>query len=197
MASHKNRSSCVAKVHRHVTDAHPLDQCWGDPFCIRHGFIRRHIEMQILLVNTSESTQVGTKCRTRSLAGVAMHFASAIAIIIPRPFVCTMADGGMSWMTAAVALPFVGVQPRAASWNIVGDERAARPCVCVVAHPKALLTRVTRNNADDGGPIVGIRAVAFALIGASTWRVTGIAMGRAFFPPRSGRVRRPQTPCRS
>src|SRR5687768_7307928 len=126
-----------------------------------------------------------------------MHFASAIAIIIPRPFVYTMADGGMSWMTAAVALPFVGVQPRAASWNIVGDERAASPCVCVVTHPKALLTRVARNNADDGGPIVGIRAVAFALIGASTWRVPGIAMGRAFFPPRSGTVRRPQTPCRS
>jgi hypothetical protein len=126
-----------------------------------------------------------------------MHFASAIAIIIPRPFVSTMADGGMNWMTAAVALLFVGVQPCATSWNIIGDERAASPCVRVVAHPKALLARVPRNEADDGGPIVGIGAVALALIGASTRWVTGIAMGRAFFPPRSGRVRRLQTPCRS
>jgi hypothetical protein len=153
--------------------------------------------MQILLVNTSESTQVGPKRRTRSLAGVAMHFASAIVIIIPRPFVDAVADRGMSWMTAAVALPFVGVQPRAARWNTVGDERAASPCVGVVTHPKALLACVPRNDADNRGPIVGIGAMALALIGPSTWRVTGIAMGRAFFPPRSGRVRRPQTPCRS
>jgi hypothetical protein len=153
--------------------------------------------MQILLVNTSESTQVGPQCRTRSLAGVARHFASAIAVIIPRPFVYTMADGGMSWMTAAVALAFVGVQPRAASWDIFGDERAARPRVRVVAHPQALLARVPRNDANDGGPIVGRGAVALALIGASPRWVTGIAMGRAFFPPRSGRVRRPQMPCRS
>jgi hypothetical protein len=58
-----------------------------------------------------------------------MHCASAIAIIVPRPFVYTMADRGMSGMTAAVALPCVGVQPRAASWNIFGDDRAARPWV--------------------------------------------------------------------
>jgi hypothetical protein len=153
--------------------------------------------MQILLVNTSESTQVGTKRRTRSFAGVAMHFASAIAIIISRPFVDAVADRGMGWMTAPVALPFVGVQPRALRWNIFGNERAARSCVRVVAHPKALLARVPRDDADDGGPIVGIGAVSPALIGASTWWVTGIAMGRAFFPPRSGRVRQPQTPCRS
>jgi hypothetical protein len=168
-----------------------------DAFRIDHRFRRRPIEMQILLVNTSESTQVGTQCRTRSLAGVAMHFASAIGIIIPRPFVDAVPDRGMRWMTAAVALPFVGVQPRAASWDIFGDERAARPCVRVVAHPPALLARVPRDDADDGGPIVGVGPVALALIGASTWWIAGIAMGRAFFPPRSGRVRRPQMPCRS
>jgi len=126
-----------------------------------------------------------------------MHFASAIAIIIPGPFVSTMADGGMRWMTAAIALPFVGVQPRAASWDIFGDERVARPCVCVVAYPQALLARVPRNDADDGGPIVGIGAVPFALIGAPPGRIGGVAMRGAFFPPRSGRVHRPQTPCRS
>ena len=126
-----------------------------------------------------------------------MDFASAITIIISRPFVDTMADRGMGWMTAPVALPFVGVQPRAASRNVFGEEGTACPPVRVVAHPEALLTRVARDDADDGGPIVGIGAVAFALIGPSTWRVTGIAMGRAFFPPRSGTVRQPQKPCRS
>ena len=60
--------------------------------------------------------------------------------------------------------------------------RTAGPRVRVVAYPQALLARVPRDDADDGRPIVGIGAVALALIGASTWRVTGIAMGRAFFP---------------
>jgi hypothetical protein len=162
-----------------------------------HGFIRRHLEMQVLLVHTPEGTQGGPKRRTRALTGVAMHFTSAITSIIPRPFVYAMADGGMGWMTAPVALPFVGVQPRAASRKGFGDEGTARPRVRVVAHPQAWLARVARDEADAGGPIVGRGAVACALIGASTWRVTGIAMGRAVFPPRSGTVRRPQTSCRS
>jgi hypothetical protein len=68
--------------------------------------------MQVLLVDTPKGTQVGPKRRTRSLTGMAMHFTSAIAIIIPRPFVYTMADSRMGWMTAPVALPCVGVQPR-------------------------------------------------------------------------------------
>jgi hypothetical protein len=153
--------------------------------------------MQVLLVDTPDGTPGGTKRCTRPLTGVAVHFASAITVIIPRPFMDTMADRRLGWMTAPIALPFVGVQPRAASRHGFGEEGPARPRVRGVVHPEALLSRVARNNADDGGPIGGISAVAFALMGASTWRVPGIAMGRAFFPPRSGTVRRPQTPCRS
>jgi hypothetical protein len=70
--------------------------------------------MQVLLVDPAEGTQVGTKRRTCSLTGAAMHFASAITIVIPCPFAYTMADRGMGWMTASVALPFVAIQPRAA-----------------------------------------------------------------------------------
>jgi hypothetical protein len=89
--------------------------------------------MQILLVNTSESTPVGTQCRTRSLAGVAMHFASAITIIIPRPFVDAVADRGMGWMTPPVALPFVGVQPRAASRNVFINEVGSSSLLILLA----------------------------------------------------------------
>src|SRR5262245_46641775 len=67
--------------------------------------------------------------------------------------------------------------------------------VRVVARPKARLARLARDDADDGGPIVGRGAVACALMGASTWRVTGTTMGRDVSPPRSGTVRRPQTSC--
>lgn len=65
-------------------------------------------------------------------------------------------------------------------WRL--DEGTARPRVCVVAHPKALLARLARDHTDDRGSIVGLGAVTCALIGASAWRVTTIAMGCASFP---------------
>src|SRR5919106_3640546 len=100
-------------------------------------------------------------------------------------------------MAATIALPFVGIQPRAASRHVVGDEGVTSLRVRVVAHPKTLLPRLARDHTDDGRTIVGIGAVSFALIGAAAWRVAGVAMGRTFFPPRSDTVHRPQRPCRS
>jgi len=54
-------------------------------------------------------------------------------------------------MAAPVALPFVGVQPHAASRTGFGDAGTARPRVCMVAHPPALLSRVARDAAAEGG----------------------------------------------
>jgi hypothetical protein len=148
--------------------------------------------MQILLVNTSEGTQVGTKRRTCSLTGVAMDFTAAIAIIIPCPFVDAMADRGRGGMTPPVALPLIGIQLRAASRQVFDDEPVTSPPVRVVAHPQTLLARLTRDDTDDRGPIVGVGAMAFTPIGASAGRVIRVAMGRAFFPPRSDPTRPPQ-----
>ena len=70
--------------------------------------------MQVLLVDTPEGTQIRAKRRACSLAGVAVDLALAIPIIIPCPFVHTVADGGMGRMAAAITLPFVRVEQRAA-----------------------------------------------------------------------------------
>jgi hypothetical protein len=86
-------------------------------------------------MHPTEGTQIRPKRCTRPFTGVAVHFPSAISIIIPRPFVDTMANRGMGGMTAPVALPCVGVQLRAASRQVFGDEGTARPRVRVVAHP--------------------------------------------------------------
>ena len=147
-------------------NTHAPNQLRCHPFRIDQGFIGRHIQMQVLLVNTSESTQVGTKCRTRSLAGVAMHFASAIAIIIPRPFVYTMADGAMPRMATTIALPLIGIEFCAARRNVLHDQSGAGARVGMVADPPALLSRVARDDTDDGRAIVRIGAVPFALVGA-------------------------------
>ena len=126
-----------------------------------------------------------------------MDLAQAITIIIPRPFAHAMGNRGMARMAAAITLPFIGVEQGAAWGHVLGHERVTGLPIRMVTNPQALLARVARDDADNRGTIVGRGAVAFALIGASAWRVVRMAMGRAFFPPRSGTVRRPQTPCRS
>jgi hypothetical protein len=146
-------------------------------------------------VDTSEGAPGGPKRGTRALTGVAMHCTSAIALIIPRPCVDTMADRGMGWMTALVALPRVGVQHRAASGDVFGEEGTARPRVGMVAHPPALLARLARDHTEDRGPIVGRGAVALAPMGASAWRVAGRTRGCAGFPPRAGPAHRPRRRC--
>jgi hypothetical protein len=189
--------SCVASVPSSITAAHSSDQLGCDPLRIDHGFIGRHIEMQVLLVDAPERPEVRAKRRAGSFTGVAVDLAAAVPVIIPGPFADAVADRGMGWVTTSVALPLIGIQLCAAHQKVFHHELMTRPSVRVVAHPKTLLARVAGDDADDGKTIIGIRAVPLALIGASPRWVTGIAMGRAFFPPRSGRVRRPQMPCRS
>jgi len=50
--------------------------------------------MHVLLVDAPEGTQVGPERCARDLAGVAIDLTSASPIIIPRPLVHAMADGG-------------------------------------------------------------------------------------------------------
>src|SRR5688572_22576194 len=150
--------------------------------------------MQVLFVNTPEGTQVGTKRRTRALTGVAVHFTLALPISIPGPFAYTMANRGMSWMTAPVALPFISIEQRAPRGDVVSHQVTAGLPVCMVADPPALLARVARDDADDGRAIVGISAVPLALVGAAPGWIRRVRVRRAFFPLRFGTVRRPRRP---
>ena len=152
--------------------------------------------MQVLLVNPTESTQIRPKRRASPFTGVAVDLALAIPIIIPCPLVHAVGDGGVGRMAAVIALPFICEQVRTLQRDILADQVSARMPVRMVAHPKTLLPRLARDHTDDGGAIIGIGAVPPPFIGASAWRIAGIAMGRTFFPLRSGRVHRPQRRCR-
>jgi hypothetical protein len=151
--------------------------------------------MQVLLMNPTEGAQIRSKRRTGPFTGVAVHFASAIPIVIPRPLVDAVAYRGMGRVTAVIALPFICVQDRALQRDILGDQGSARTPVRMVADPKALLPRLARDHTDDRGAIIGISAVPSPFIGTSAWRIVRVAMGRTFFPQRFGRVRRPQRRC--
>ena len=130
-------------------NAHPLNQCGCDPFGIDHGFIRRDIEMQVLLMNSTESAQIRPKRRAGPFTRVAVHFASAVAIVITGPFADPVAHRGMGRMAAVIALPFIRVQDRALQWDILGDQASASMPVRMVAHPKTLLPRLARDDITD------------------------------------------------
>ena len=78
-------------------------------------------------MNTPEGAQVGAEGCPGPFAAVTVHLTLAIPMVIPRPLMYTMADRGMGGRAAPVALPFIGVQQRAARRNIFGDERTASP----------------------------------------------------------------------
>jgi hypothetical protein len=153
----------------------------SDVLRIDHSFIRRHIEMQVLLVNTLESAQVCPKRRACPFTSIAVDFAPAIPVIIPSPLAHTV-----------IALPLVGIELGAASGNVFGNQPLTGPRICVITYPEALLTRLLRDHADDRWAIVGIGAMPSPCMSAPTGWVGGIQMWGAVFPRRSGTVHRPR-----
>jgi hypothetical protein len=148
-------------------------------------------------MNPTKHPQKRAQSCTGAFAGIAVDLASPITSIIARPLANAVADGRMGGMTATIALPCIGIQPCAARWDMGGDQVMAGPCVRVIAHPEAVLTRLPRHHTQHRGAIVGIGPMPLARVRASMWWVMRVAMGGAFFPPRAGSVRRPQTWCRS
>ncbi len=178
-----------------MSDAHPLDQLGCDSFCIHHGFIRCHVEVQVLCMDAPEGAQVGPEGRPGPFAGMAVNLASAIPIIIPCPFAGAVAHGGVGGVATVIARPCICVQHGAASWDVLREQVVAGPCGRVVTDPEALLARVPRDKTDNGRTVVGIGPVPSPLMGTPTGRIIGVRMGRAFFPPRFGTARLPQRQC--
>jgi hypothetical protein len=148
-------------------------------------------------VDASECTEVRAERRSCSFARVAVDLASAIPIIISCPLAHAVADGGVGRMAAPVALPFVRVEDRTVPGEILGNQGRAGVLIRVVTDPQALLARLARDDVDNWGTIVRVGTMPLAFIGASTGWIRGVAMGCPFFPPRSGRVHRPQRPYQS
>ena len=153
--------------------------------------------MQILLVYSSKGSQIRSQRCPCPFTGIAMDLAEPIPISIPCPLMHAVTDRRVGWMAAPIALPLIGIKPRAAHGDVVGNPGVARTPIRVIADPEALFTRLPRHHTEDRGTIVGVGAVPFPLIGPPPRRVGGIGMGRAFFPPRSDTTHLPQRRCRS
>lgn len=98
---------------------HPLNQRGCDPFRIAHGFIRRHGEMQVSSMDPMEGAQIGPKLRVGPCTATAVHFMSALFVIIARPLVPAVEDSGMARMAPPIALPLIGREPRAACREVL------------------------------------------------------------------------------
>jgi hypothetical protein len=141
-------------------------------------------------VDAPEATQIGPERGARALTGVAMDLASTITIVIPRPFAHPVGYRGMARMTTTITLPLIRIEQRATGGDVVRNQVAASAPVGMIADPPTLLSRIARDDTDDGRAIVRIRPMPFALVGTSSRWICRVRVRRAFFPRRCGTARR-------
>ena len=79
-----------------VAETHPPEHRRGDALGIRHGFVGRHIVGQIVLADTAKGPHQRAQTTPCAFTTVAMNLANAIAIVIARPFLQTVADAGVA-----------------------------------------------------------------------------------------------------
>jgi hypothetical protein len=88
----------------------------------------------------------------------------------------------------------ISIEQRAPGGDVVSNKVAAGVPVRMVADPPALLSRVARDDTDDGRAIIRISPVPFALVGAQPGWICRVRVRRTLFPRRFGTARRPRRP---
>jgi hypothetical protein len=165
------------------------DESGRNPFAVDAMLTHRDVILQVLFMHAAKRAQKVTQRSPTAFAGVGLDFFAAVAVIVTRPFVLAVTDGRVCARQVFVATPFVGVTGRA------GLRR--RPDVLLQSGfvrmrndgPPYLPARTTKGT-DDRRTVIFIGAVTFAFIRAPTWRIVGVEMRLAFFPPRSETSRR-------
>ena len=160
------------------------------------GVLRRDIARQGRLVHSAEGAEVCPKRRTGPCTGVAGPFASAVPLVLTRPFGDAVAPRGLGWGAAVRARPCIGVQDRALHRDLLGEPGRTRTPVRMVAAPQPWRPRLAREHTADGGTLMGRGSRPLPLVGTPPGRLSGSALGRTCFPQRSGSVQRPHTWCR-
>ena len=182
---------------RTIAVPHALDDGWRDAFGVRHCFIGRHVVSQIVCVDTAERPQKRAQTGARAFTTGALDCAYAIASSITRPFLHTVAHARVPGMHIWIVRCRITLQDRTCWRHISFHNRTRGWFVGVLQYPIAHLVRRATDQTQDWWPIVLIRALAFAFIGAPARRVGHVAMGRPFSPPRSDTAQQPRTPFQS
>src|SRR6266498_5898888 len=91
-----------------------------------------------------------------------------------------------------IAAVLVRVDDRPIAHHSFGKNALAGRLVAMPDHPAALFAAVATDDMDDRWPVVVIGAMPPLFIGAPARPIVRVAMGRTFFPPRSGRSHLPR-----
>jgi len=141
-----------------------LDEIGCDPPRIDHGFIRCHVEVQVLFTDAPEGAQIGPEGRAGPFASIAVDLASAIPIIIPCPSWVRWPTVSVGGVAAVIALHSSVYSMVAAGRDVLREQVVAGLFRRVVADPEALLARVPRDDTDDGRTVVRVRPMPLRLL---------------------------------
>ncbi len=169
-----------------------MDERGGHLLDIEQCFIRGDIQMQIGFMDAPKHSQIGSQGGTGPLTGIAMDLSFAVPIVITCPLTRTMAHGSVCRMASRITVGLIGIEHGAPDGNILVDQFVTGLLIGMVADPKTVFAALARDQMNNGWPVIGICATPSLLIRAPARRIFGIPMGRTFFPPHSGRVRRPR-----
>jgi hypothetical protein len=158
-------------------------------------------------VNASKHPQERPKWRAGTLATVAMNFADAVSIVVTRPLSAPLLIAPMPHrlvrdpdlrLDSSIPTPLVGVEHnRCPGPDARRDHLQAAFCPRAFANKVADLAALAPLYCEDWRAVRLISSVPRPLVSAPPWEIVGVCVGLAFFPPRSGRVRRPPGPRRS
>ena len=154
-----------------VAETHALYNRWRDSLGICHRFVGRHIVGQIIFVDAPERPQERPQTSARTFTTIAVDFAYAIAVIITRPFLHTMAHTRVLRMHIRIVRCLIGVQDRTLWRHIPFHNYARSRLVGVLEYPIAHLVRCATDQTQDRWSIIVVGAFALLFIGASARRV--------------------------
>lgn len=157
-----------------TTIAHTTNERRRDRFGIVASLKTSNIEVEVLLVNASENSKAITQGSASPFTRIAMNFSSAIAIIIPSPFVSRMADSMVIRMSTVIRAPLVTTKERAFGGDSGINQSMAGSSIRMMTDKVAMLTGVTRDDIDYRWSIGSIGATAPSLVGSSPRRIIGV-----------------------
>jgi len=162
--------------------AHATHDRWRDSLGVRDGLKDGDVTRKIGFLDTPERPQERPQGGSPSLAGVAMHLAVPIAVIVACPFTGAMTDGAVNRMHITIARPLIGVKDRPGGRYIHRHDGPARLLGGLVAYNIPYRARVTADDADDRRAVVRERAMAALLVGPPSRWVCRVGVAVTFFP---------------
>jgi len=133
-----------------------------------------------------------------------MNFTDTVTVIVTRPFtgarrVASVPYGrvGDAQFTfyPSIAAPFVAVENRDPSRHRAFDHVETVIATGTGTDKETHGSTIALDDRKDRRPVGLVSAVPALFVGTPPWRISRLAMRRAFFPPRSGTVRQLQRPC--